>query len=185
MTAKPGTTSTADRILDAAIGLMNTKGYNPVSVREIAKAVGLSEMTVFRHFPSKYAFTTHVRWELEHDLRHFMRRYMDIAEQRIGIWRIYFSAIGQIDEHSTELVSDVTSFRERLRAYFEEMIRRGHIRQLDSLYVSSLFWNLIFGFVMTLVIGRKRPGLVRDEYIENAVSVFIGGVAPKEGEAWR
>ena len=185
MTAKPGTTSTADRILDAAIGLMNTKGYNPVSVREIAKAVGLSEMTVFRHFPSKYAmlmaamrrapyaemiedvFTTHVRWELEHDLRHFMRRYMDI------------------DEHSTELVSDVTSFRERLRAYFEEMIRRGHIRQLDSLYVSSLFWNLIFGFVMTLVIGRKRPGLVRDEYIENAVSVFIGGVAPKEGEAWR
>lgn len=62
-------------------------------------------------------FTTHVRWELEHDLRHFMRRYMDIAEQRIGIWRIYFSAIGQIDEHSTELVSDVTSFRERLRAY--------------------------------------------------------------------
>ena len=176
MTAKPGTTSTADRILDAAIGLMNTKGYNPVSVREIAKAVGLSEMTVFRHFPSKYAmlmaamrrapyaemiedvFTTHVRWELEHDLRHFMRRYMDIAEQRIGIWRIYFSAIGQIDEH---------------------------IRQLDSLYVSSLFWNLIFGFVMTLVIGRKRPGLVRDEYIENAVSVFIGGVAPKEGEAWR
>ena len=102
-----------------------------------------------------------------------------------GIWRIYFSAIGQIDEHSTELVSDVTSFRERLRAYFEEMIRRGHIRQLDSLYVSSLFWNLIFGFVMTLVIGRKRPGLVRDEYIENAVSVFIGGVAPKEGEAWR
>ena len=194
MTAKPGTTSTADRILDAAIGLMNTKGYNPVSVREIAKAVGLSEMTVFRHFPSKYAmlmaamrrapyaemiedvFTTHVRWELEHDLRHFMRRYMDIAEQRIGIWRIYFSAIGQIDEHSTELVSDVTSFRERLRAYFEEMIRRGHIRQLDSLYVSSLFWNLIFGFVMTLVIGRKRPGLVRDEYIENAVSVFIGGI---------
>lgn len=176
MTAKPGTTSTADRILDAAIGLMNTKGYNPVSVREIAKAVGLSEMTVFRHFPSKYAmlmaamrrapyaemiedvFTTHVRWELEHDLRHFMRRYMDIAEQRIGIWRIYFSAIGQIDEHSTELVSDVTSFRERLRAYFEEMIRRGHIRQLDSLYVSSLFWNLIFGFVMTLVIGRKRRG---------------------------
>ncbi|MFQ9491227.1 MAG: TetR/AcrR family transcriptional regulator [Bilophila wadsworthia] len=50
MTAKPGTTSTADRILDAAIGLMNTKGYNPVSVREIAKAVGLSEMNAFRHF---------------------------------------------------------------------------------------------------------------------------------------
>lgn len=37
---------------------------------------------------------------------------------------------------------------------------------------------------MTLVIGAA-PGAVRDEYIENAVSVFIGGVAPKEGEAWR
>lgn len=197
MTPKP--CSTPDRILDAAIGLMNTKGYNPVTVREIAKAVGLSEMTVFRHFPSKYAmlmaamrrtpytemieevFTAHVCWDLERDLRYFMRRYMDIAERRLDILRIYFSAIGQLDEHSTELVSDVTSFREHLRAYFEEMGRRGHIRGLDSLYVSSLFWNLIFGFVMTLVIGRKRPGLFRDEYIENAVSVFIGGIAPKEG----
>lgn len=201
MTPKP--CSTPDRILDAAIGLMNTKGYNPVTVREIAKAVGLSEMTVFRHFPSKYAmlmaamrrtpytemikevFTTHVCWDLEPDLRRFMRCYMDVAEQRIDIWRIYFSAIGQIDENSTELVSNVTSFRDRLREYFEEMIRRGHIRQLDSLYVSSLFYNLIFGFVMTLVIGRKRPGLFRDEYIENAVSVFIGGIAPKEGGSCR
>lgn len=201
MTPKP--CSTPDRILDAAIGLMNTKGYNPVTVREIAKAVGLSEMTVFRHFPSKYAmlmaamrrtpytemieevFTAHVCWDLERDLRYFMRRYMDIAERRLDILRIYFSAIGQLDEHSTELVSDVTSFREHLRAYFEEMGRRGHIRGLDSLYVSSLFWNLIFGFVMTLVIGRKRPGLFRDEYIENAVSVFIGGIAPKEGGSCR
>ena len=201
--AMPNVGSSSSQYVLAAIKYIQFNYSHDISVDDIAKAVGLSEMTVFRHFPSKYAmlmaamrrapyaemiedvFTTHVRWELEHDLRHFMRRYMDIAEQRIGIWRIYFSAIGQIDEHSTELVSDVTSFRERLRAYFEEMIRRGHIRQLDSLYVSSLFWNLIFGFVMTLVIGRKRPGLVRDEYIENAVSVFIGGVAPKEGEAWR
>ena len=86
MTPKP--CSTPDRILDAAIGLMNKKGYNPVTIREIAKAVGLSEMTVFRHFPSKYAmlmaamrrtpytemieevFSTHVCWDLERDLRH-------------------------------------------------------------------------------------------------------------------
>ena len=107
------------------------------------------------------------------------------AAQRLDILRIYFSALGQLDENSAELVSDVTSFREHLREYFEEMARRGHIREVDGLYASSLFWNLIFGFVMTLVIGRKRPGMVRDEYIENAVSVFIGGIAPKEGESCR
>ena len=93
---------TSERILDAAIALMTKKGYNPVTIREIAKAVGLSEMTVFRHFPSKYAmlmaamrrasytaiieevFTTHVRWELEHDLRCIMRRYLDVADQRMA-----------------------------------------------------------------------------------------------------
>ena len=59
------------------------------------------------------------------------------------------------------------------------------LRIWGTIFTANIVFNLIFGFVMTLVIGRKRPGLVRDEYIENAVSVFIGGVAPKEGEAWR
>ena len=194
---------TSERILDAAIALMTKKGYNPVTIREIAKAVGLSEMTVFRHFPSKYAmlmaamrrasytaiieevFTTHVRWELEHDLRCIMRRYLDVADQRMATLRIYFSALGQLDEHSTELVSDVTLFRERLTAYFEEMLRRGRIRQsLDALYLSSLFWNQSFGFVAMLVLGRKRAALDRDLYIENTVSMLINGIA-QEDEACR
>ncbi len=165
---------TSERILDAAIALMTKKGYNPVTIREIAKAVGLSEMTVFRHFPSKYAmlmaamrrasytaiieevFTTHVRWELEHDLRCIMRRYLDVADQRMATLRIYFSALGQLDEHSTELVSDVT----------------------------LLFWNQIFGFVAMLVLGRKRAALDRDLYIENTVSMLINGIA-QEDEACR
>ena len=80
---------------------MNTKGYNPVSVREIAKRRPQRDDRVpafpfqVRHADGGHApgavcgmiedvFTTHVRWELEHDLRHFMRRYMDIAEQRIA-----------------------------------------------------------------------------------------------------
>ena len=194
---------TSERILDVAIALMTKKGYNPVTIREIAKTVGLSEMTVFRHFPSKYAmlmaamrrtsyteiikevFTTHVRWELEHDLSCIMRRYLDVADQRMVTLRIYFSALGQLDEHSTELVSDVTLFRERLTAYFEEMIRRGRIRSsLDALYLSSLFWNQIFGFVAMLVLGRKRAALDRDLYIENTVSMLINGIA-QEDEACR
>lgn len=188
---------TAERILDTAISLMTEKGYNPVTIREIAGAVGLSEMTVFRHFSSKAdilmaamqkksyteiigeVFTTHVRWELEHDLRCITRRYFDVAEQRLDILRIYFSALGQLDEHSAELVSDVTSFRRHLQAYFEEMIRRKKIRALDSQYVTSLFWNLIFGFVMTLII-RKRSGLSRDDYVEHVVDVVINGLALRE-----
>ena len=194
---------TSERILDVAIALMTKKGYNPVTIREIAKTVGLSEMTVFRHFPSKYAmlmaamrrtsyteiikevFTTHVRWELEHDLSCIMRRYLDVADQRMVTLRIYFSALGQLDEHSTELVSDVTLFRERLTAYFEEMIRRGRIRSsLDALYLSSLFWTQIFGFVAMLVLGRKRAALDRDQYIEQTVSMLINGIA-REDEACR
>ncbi|MCD8508499.1 MAG: TetR/AcrR family transcriptional regulator [Bacillus sp. (in: Bacteria)] len=45
--------STEDRILHAAIDLMEQKGFKAVTTREIAIEAGFSEMTLFRHFGTK------------------------------------------------------------------------------------------------------------------------------------
>ncbi|MGA8622096.1 MAG: TetR/AcrR family transcriptional regulator [Candidatus Sulfotelmatobacter sp.] len=45
--------STADRILEAAVQLFSRQGYTGSSTHEIARLAGVSEVTVFRHFPRK------------------------------------------------------------------------------------------------------------------------------------
>jgi len=46
---------TKERIFEAAIDLFSRKGYDRTSVRQIAKAVGLTESAVYRHYPNKEA----------------------------------------------------------------------------------------------------------------------------------
>ena len=45
--------NTAQKILDAALGLFAKKGYDAVSVDEIAKAVGIKAPSIYNHFGSK------------------------------------------------------------------------------------------------------------------------------------
>jgi|SRR5579863_3451077 AcrR family transcriptional regulator len=44
---------TQDRILDAAVQLFSRQGFAGSSTHEIARLAGVSEVTVFRHFPRK------------------------------------------------------------------------------------------------------------------------------------
>ena len=49
----PGDKSTKEKIFDAAIELFAERGYDRVSVRDIAGAVDLTEGAVYKHFASK------------------------------------------------------------------------------------------------------------------------------------
>lgn len=44
---------TRERLLEAALGLMYTKGHGQLSVHEVAKAAGMTAGAVQHHFPSK------------------------------------------------------------------------------------------------------------------------------------
>ncbi len=50
---KSGEFTTKERILDAAIDLIAVKSFDAVSIREIARAVGIRESSIYNHFKSK------------------------------------------------------------------------------------------------------------------------------------
>ena len=64
---------TKQRILDQALELFSAKGYDSVSVGEIAKAVGIKAPSLYNHFPSKQAIfdaiveSTAVQYESDTD----------------------------------------------------------------------------------------------------------------------
>jgi AcrR family transcriptional regulator len=54
---------TRDRILDAAAGLMRERGVARATTKEIAKAAGLSEAALYKHFSDKTELMIHVLHE--------------------------------------------------------------------------------------------------------------------------
>ncbi|ACL16215.1 TetR/AcrR family transcriptional regulator [Methanosphaerula palustris] len=51
----PGEKHTREKIFDAAVDLFAERGFDRTSVRDIAKAVGVTESAVYRHYPGKDA----------------------------------------------------------------------------------------------------------------------------------
>ena len=47
-----GRTETRQTVLGAAFGLFSERGFVAATTKEIAQRAGVSEMTLFRHFPS-------------------------------------------------------------------------------------------------------------------------------------
>mgnify|MGYP002524211646 CR=1 FL=1 len=47
--------STKEKIFDVSLDLFSRKGYDSVSLREIAEEVGIKKSSIYSHYPSKEA----------------------------------------------------------------------------------------------------------------------------------
>ena len=73
-------TDTKEKIMQTAAHLFSERGYDKVTMREIAKAVGINSATIYHHFPSKieilrslYAFYASQRHREHPDLGELLR----------------------------------------------------------------------------------------------------------------
>lgn len=89
--------TTRDRILDAAAELMRTRGVARATTKEIARAAGLSEAALYKHFADKAQLILHVMTErmpglpavrvrpgeggVEDNLRELSRGMLDFYQQ--------------------------------------------------------------------------------------------------------
>lgn len=74
---------TKQRILEKSLELFSTKGYDAVSVGEIAKAVGIKAPSLYNHFPSKQAIFDAI---LETTSAHYQK---DTAEISVHVQKGY------------------------------------------------------------------------------------------------
>ncbi len=88
MSSDPRTTR--DRILDAALQLLENKGEKPVRMSDIAKAAGLSRQAVYLNFPNRaellIAATRHLDAREDVDARLAESRAATTGEARLALW---------------------------------------------------------------------------------------------------
>lgn len=187
--------STADRIIQSALRLMEDKGFNSVTIKEIATVSNVSEMTIFRHFETKKGlleaaiqkntvipsfqktFEENIVWDLETDLLQIAKLYLEIMENNKSICLIAVQERFTMPE-LVELISHNTEqLKKFIAKYFNEMQKRKKILKLDSYEQASTFLTMLFGFfISTALWGTKFIDVQKDDFITNSVYTFCHGI---------
>ena len=186
---------TSQKIIDAAMALVRDKGYVATTTKEIAKAAGVNECTLFRKFESKKDIVIQganqtgwradiapeifekITWELETDLEMFMRAYMDRMTPDFVNLSIGLRA-PQLYEETRQLIMKVPqTFLEAFTDYLNQMCARGKIPRKDFKALAMTVFSATFGYTfLSASFGKERTEVEKDEYIRNSVQMFAKGI---------
>lgn len=186
---------TKQKIMDATMELVRDKGYAATTTKDIARAAGVNECTIFRKFRGKKdiilsameekrwrpeigpGILEKVSYELEPDLRLFMRAYLErITADFVGL------SVGlrapQIYEETAPLIMKIPkSFMDALKTYFEEMAARGKIAEMDFDSLVMTIFSATFGYTfLTASFEKRLTAVEQEDYIEKSVSLFVRGI---------
>jgi AcrR family transcriptional regulator len=170
---------TRGRIVEAAIRLFARDGYTNVSIRQIAKRVGITQAGVLRHFPEKrlilravlnfVLLANHTRVEslqnAEADARQSLIEHargnivwaFEYPEQAQFILLLYYCAI--YDSEFAELYAQITDVG---RGRISRWLHAGRREKLFSMEVSEIemrasnIHSLLVGVIIDLLAGKRR-----------------------------
>jgi AcrR family transcriptional regulator len=194
-------------IIDAAAELFSKHGLKGTTTREVAKVVGVSEATVFKHFATKeqlYAAIIETKAQTQQVLgvigpladarddaallRTLATELIERTQSDPTLMRLMFysalegHALADLFFRRRVLTLDVF-----LGRYIADRIAAGAFRPADPLQTA---WNFIgmvtFHILLHELFGQKPPPhLTREKAVEEMVTTFLEGVRSSDGEIAR
>jgi AcrR family transcriptional regulator len=185
-------------IIESAAKLFSRRGFSGTTTREIARAVGVSEATVFKHFATKEDLYTAII-ETKTQTHEILETVSPVAEGRDDaafLRALAHEMINRTTKDSTLMrllffsaleghtLADLF-FRRRVQAlddflarYIADRVAAGAFRPLDPLQTA---WNFIgmvtFHVLLHELFGQKPPPhLTRELAVEEMVTTFLQGV---------
>jgi AcrR family transcriptional regulator len=168
-----------EALLQAALGLVEARGADDVSLREVARSVGVSPAAVYRHFPDKRALmeaiaaeglrrlgeAQHAAADREADLRAAFnasgRAYVRFALANPGLFRATFTYPGVTlgDPKDDEAGRLLHAHALALAGGDEERAK----------LLAARAWALVHGLAMLMLDGRMpASGALIDAAVEGA-----------------
>lgn len=175
-------------LIQAATGLFAKKGFNGTTTKEIAKAAGISEALVFKHFPTKRALYAAILAEkvtvnallvaIEESAkkRDDRRVFTLIASYRIRpgvdptlLRLLLFSALEGHELSDMFFGKHHKVFYDHLAAYIRQRVEDGAFRQVDPLLAARAF----IGMVVHHRLLHEIFGVPMDRSYEDTVSTYV------------
>ena len=181
-------------IINAAMELLRTQSVARLTTRELAKAVGIAQPTLFLHFGNKtqvlLALIDHVQEQLQQGLqsqnlhqftplerlRMVIRFHLKFIQQQPGIPRLLFSEELQTGDPvlRERMHGLIGFFLEFLRVQVQEGQARGELRaDLDPQQSACLLVASVQGLAFRWILSEFR--FVLEEQADLMVSTFLDG----------
>jgi AcrR family transcriptional regulator len=162
-----------EEILDVALELFTVKGYDRTSVREIARAAGLSQAGVLHHFSTKEELFIEVlrrrdvlnreAFRVSHDDPNSISRMVSIVRQNMtqpGLVRLYVT----MSAESTDMDSPARSFfEERYRSLRAEVANDVRKKQELGEFSSELDPDAIASLLIAAADGLQIQWLLEED----------------------
>jgi AcrR family transcriptional regulator len=201
-TKNPGEIPTRQRIFDVSIDLFAEKGYDRTSIRDIAKAVGITESAVYRHYESKDAILQAIFDQLVNQVYTPLPPKQG-ASRQASIFRQILEGLPQYIKANPRLVKilhilfNEMNPNERIRDYikreygvkadeytealFRKEMEAGRIRQCDVKALAILFNSFRFAWLFqTFIIDFGKPHDIEkiEGEMESQIKLFEQLTAP-------
>jgi AcrR family transcriptional regulator len=195
-----------EQILQTAVDLFSKRGFKGTTTKEIAKASGVSEAMVFRHFASKdelYGAILHNKgcqdgvqrfpWEENQALAEAIRQKDDFAvfynlaktaldkhHEDVGFMRLLFYSA--LEEHDLaerffgEFVARIYGF---IGGYIEERQRDGVFRQLEPKIAVRAFMGMMIHHSLNNILWDKQRNILditNEEAAKNFAEILLKGI---------
>jgi AcrR family transcriptional regulator len=161
----PGQKDTAEKIFDASIDLFAQRGYDKVSVRDIAAVVGIKESSIYKHYTSKEAILQKI---IQYPLAkmYTIAARDDTTEQLITKMGLE----GFISETGTVFANWMTDPKtiKILRIVYIELYHNDQIMQsyAELIDAGETFWTTTLSIMMKQgLIKASDPKLLATEFL--------------------
>lgn len=189
--------NTEEAIRREALATLSRRGVEGLSLREVARGVGVTAPAVYRHFDSKAHLVRVVVRSAREEAADFLREclqgaegpaarlrallqgWVELAERRPGI---YDTLASEPPDRATqrfpeEFCDDPPPAFELAGKVVEECMNAGVLRRDDPLWTTLVLWSQLHGLV-----GLHRAGYFGDdgiaEVVEEVMERLDRGVGP-------
>ncbi len=202
--SRSGARDLKSELVGIAVGILESEGADALSLRDVAKAAGVSHMAPYRHFDSKNALLAAVAETGFSDLvssidtalsgastaalksRAIGFAYIRFARRRPALFRLMFGPHHTDVDQFPNLAEAVQAARNRLfRAVslLDQDAAKGESENAETIGIA--IWSLVHGLANLLIDGRidMAPEPDAEEKLVNEVLDIIGrAVSPDLGE---
>ena len=186
---------TRNRILKAALELFSTHGYTAATTRQIAGLAGVTEVTLFRHFPAKEKLFEEVvcnslssplfaQFVAQAKSLGYPQALLAIAEffleglrQNEDLIKILYMESQRHSELMERIyVALVDSSSTILADYFAELQEKQIVRKFNARAAASMFLGIWLGFyeeqhLFAVDSGKEPP----EEFVHDCLEIFVRG----------
>ncbi|RCJ27819.1 TetR family transcriptional regulator [Nostoc minutum NIES-26] len=191
------TAQTRARLIEAATEVFANAGLTKATTREIARAAGVNEVTLFRHFQCKEQLLAAViqqavalqaealahqdEWtqNLYIDLKDYARLCSSMMEEHEALIRTFLGEAKRYPEAARQIVYETDkSLREQMIVYLQKGQEKGKVRlDIDLRASVDSFGGMLLHGMLRCSDTPTTLGYSRECYIETCVDLFVRGIS--------